>query len=102
MPISIGGEIKAGILPVFHSNAKDVPKPLPFHENSRNSENSNLLLDKNVVYTQGGVSINNDEIGHDNVSKVGIIEVKGFGEMPKILHLAKPVPKEWSKYIVVR
>jgi hypothetical protein len=97
MPISIGDEIPVGILPVYHSNAKDIPKLPSFHENSRKTENPSLLLDKNVVYTQGGVSINNDEIGHDNVSKVGIIEVKGFGKMPKILHLAKPVPKEWSK-----
>ena len=99
MPVSIGDEIIAGIVPIDHSNAQDITKPPPFQENLRKTQNSSLLFDKNVVYTQGGVSIINDEIGHDNVSKVGIIEVKGFGEMPKILYLAKPVPMEWSKKI---
>ena len=50
---------------------------------------------KDMVYHNGEILRNYGFPSCENVGKVGIIQVRGFGNMEKSLHLAKTAPKEW-------
>ena len=56
---------------------------------------SEIRESKNIMYYNGEILKLDDKITSGTDVDVGIISVSGFGEMPKILHLAKQTPNEW-------
>ena len=50
---------------------------------------------KDMMYHNGEILLNYGFPSCENIGKVGIIQVQGFGNMEKYLDLAKAAPKEW-------
>ena len=50
---------------------------------------------KDMMYHNGEIFRNYGFSSCENIGKVGIIQVQGFGNMEKYLDLAKAAPKEW-------
>ena len=95
----VGGEAHA----ILEFSVVDIP----ILENRVNTDSTSLIGDntaepkeiiidaKNMAYHDGDILPNCHLSSCENIGKVGIIKVWGFGNMEKSLDLAKTAPKQW-------